>query len=222
MVHPMAVPITDPKEGSVCTGSWIRHGEKEYLFYTIRMGNRQPAPIKRSISTDGYHFEKDEGFGFSLVAPYSADCARDPKVIRDADGVFHMFLTTALVKEEKGCLAHFISSDLENWRDTGAPIYVASDSTQPECPDYFEYGGKYYLIFSLHGKAHYMISEKPFEDFYELEDSIIPCESVPKGAIWGDHIIFTGFRGMGGYAGAMTFRYARALPNGELQFDKLG
>ena len=25
-IHPMAVPITDPEEGSICTGSWIRNG----------------------------------------------------------------------------------------------------------------------------------------------------------------------------------------------------
>lgn len=218
-VHPMAVPITDPDEGSVCTGSWIRDGEKEYLFYTLRKGNRIPAPIKRSVSKDGYHFEKDESFGFTIGEPYSPDCARDPKLVRDANGLFHMFLTTALVKEEKGCLAHLISKDLETWEDTGKPIYIAKDSTQPECPDYFEYGGKYYLVFSLHGKAHYMISDQPFDGFREPSDSIIPCESVPKGAIWDGKIVFSGFRRMGGYAGSMTFKIATANDSGELVYD---
>ena len=218
-VHPMAVPITDPSEGSICTGSWIRNGEKEYLFYTVRRGTGIPAPIRRSISLDGYHFEKDSDFGFTLPDTYHASGARDPKVVLGEDGLFHMFLTTALTESGKGCLAHFVSADLDDWTDTGRPIYISADSAQPECPDYFVYGGKYYLIYSLHGKAHYSVSDRPFDGFEEPQDSVIPCESVPKGAIWRDKIVFAGFRRMGGYAGSLTFKSASALPNGELTFD---
>ena len=217
-VHPTAVPITDPSEGSICTGSWIRNENKEYLFYTVRRGTGIPAPIRRSISFDGYHFEKDLAFGFTLPDTYHASGARDPKVVWGEDGLFHMFLTTALTENGKGCLAHFISSDLDNWTDTGSPIYISEDSAQPECPDYFVYNGKYYLIYSLHGKAHYSVSDRPFDGFVEPENSVIPCESVPKGAIWQSEIVFAGFRRMGGYAGSMTFRRASALPNGELIF----
>ncbi len=218
-VHPMAVPITDPSEGSICTGSWIRNGEKEYLYYTIRCGTGIPAPIRRSISRDGYHFEKDPNFGFTLPDDYHASGARDPKVVLGEDGLFHMFLTTALTKNSKGCLAHFVSSDLDDWTDTGKPIYISADATQPECPDYFVYKGKYYLIYSLHGKAHYGVSDHPFDGFVEPRDSVIPCESVPKGAIWEDKIVFAGFRRMGGYGGSLTFQCAYALPNGNLIFD---
>ena len=218
-VHPTAVPITDPSEGSICTGSWIRHGDKEYLFYTVRRGTGIPAPIRRSISYDGYHFDKDPDFGFTLPDTYHASGARDPKVVLGEDGLFHMFLTTALTKDGRGCLAHFVSADLDDWKDTGLPIYISADSAQPECPDYFLYNGKYYLIYSLHGKAHYAISDRPFDGFTEPADSVIPCESVPKGAIWKDKIVFAGFRRMGGYAGALTFRSTSALPNGELIFE---
>ena len=217
-VHPTAVPITDPSEGSICTGSWIRNENKEYLFYTIRRGTGIPAPIRRSISFDGYHFEKDLAFGFTLPDTYHASGARDPKVVWGEDGLFHMFLTTALTESGKGCLAHFVSADLDDWTDTGRPIYISEDSAQPECPDYFVYNGKYYLIYSLHGKAHYSVSDRPFDGFVEPENSVIPCESVPKGAIWQSEIVFAGFRRMGGYAGSMTFRRASALPNGELIF----
>ena len=219
-VHPMAVPITEPWEGSICTGSWIRNGDKEYLFYTVRRGTGIPAPIRRSISHDGYHFEKDLDFGFTLPNTYHTSGARDPKVVLGGDGLFHMFLTTALTENGKGCLAHFVSSDLDDWTDTGTPIYVSPDSAQPECPDYFFYNGKYYLIYSLHGKAHYAISDRPFDGFAEPDDPIVPCESVPKGAIWDGRIVFAGFRRMGGYAGAMTFKSASASPSGELIFHQ--
>ena len=220
-IHPMAVPITDASEGSICTGSWIKNSEREYLYYTVRKGRGIPAPICRSVSSDGYHFEKDREFGFTVSCKYHAESARDPKVIKGEDGLFHMFLTTSLTENGKGCLAHYVSADMESWDEIEEPIYVAPAKDQPECPDYFKYNGKYYLIFSLKGRAHYMISDKPFEDFVMPSDPIIPCSSVPKGAQWGERLIFTGFKGVGGYGGAMTFKAARAKENGELVFEEL-
>ena len=220
-IHPMAIPITDPSDGSICTGSWIRKDGKEYLYYTARMGQGIPAPIRRSVSTDGYHFVKDESFGFTVSDQYDKSSARDPKVIKEEDGLFHMFLTTGWMQTEKGCLAHYVSSDMENWEDTGKPLYLSSSAAQPECPDYFKYNGKYYLIFSLKGKAHYMVSDKPFEDFVMPDDPIIPCASVPKCAEWNGRLIFAGFKRMGGYAGSMTFKAATSDENGELIFEEL-
>ena len=220
-IHPMAVPITDASEGSICTGSWIKHGDKEYLYYTVRMGRGIPAPIRRSVSTDGFHFEKDPNFGFTISKRYHQASARDPKMIKGMDGLYHMLLTTSLAEENKGCLAHYVSKDMETWEEFGDPIYVSSDATQPECPDYFFYNGKYYLIFSLKGKAHYMISDKPFADFVMPNAPIIPCSSVPKGAEWNGKLIFTGYRGIGGYGGSMTFKAATSDKNGELLFEEL-
>ena len=64
-----------------------------------------------------------------------------------------------------------------------------------------------------------MISDSPFDGWREPKNPIIPCESVPKGAVWGERIVFTGFKSMGGYAGSMTFRSAVAGEDGELIFD---
>ena len=220
-IHPMAVSITDSAEGSICTGSWIREGEKEYLYYTVRMGGGIAAPIRRSISCDGYHFEKDTEFGFTISEKYHAASARDPKVVKGEDGLFHMFLTTSLVKEGKGCLAHYVSRDMERWEELEHPIYVAPDQEQPECPDYFQYNGRYYLIFSLKNVAHYMISDQPFENFVMPSDPVIPCSSVPKGAEWDGKLIFTGFKRLGGYGGSMTFKSATSKENGELVFEEI-
>ena len=218
-IHPTAVAIDHPDEGSVCTGSHISYGGREYLFYTIRKGGGEAAPISRSISEDGYRFHKDTAFGFTLSDRYLAHVARDPKVIRDGEGTFHMFLTTALREEGKGCLAHFVSSDLNDWQDTGTPIYVGEDGEQPECPDYICYRGRYYLIFSLYGKAHYRYSDHPFCGWQTPKDDRIPCASVPKGALWEDKILFAGYSAPPGcYGGTMTFRFATAHENGELIF----
>lgn len=110
---------------------------------------------------------------------------------------------------------------MESWQEVEKPIYVSANKDQPECPDYFCYNGKYYLIFSLKGNAHYMISDKPFEDFEMPSDSIIPCSSVPKGAEWDGRLIFTGFKRLGRYGGTMTFKAAKAKESGELIFEEL-
>lgn len=220
-VHPMAVPITESWEGSVCTGSRIENDGVEYLYYTIRRGKDIPAPICRSTSMDGYHFVKDKNFSFTVSDKYHKASARDPKVIKGDDGLFHMFLTTSLVEENKGCIAHYISVDMEKWEEQENPIFVSPNENQPECPDYFKFNGKYYLIFSLCSKAHYMFSNKPFEDFIMPKDPIIPCESVPKGAEWNGRLIFTGFKKIGNYAGTMTFKAARSNQEGKLIFEDL-
>lgn len=218
-IHPMAVEITDPEEGSICTGSWIRNGEKEYLFYTVRRGKGLSAPIRRSVSTDGYHFEKDTAFEFVLPERYNVRSARDPKVILGEDGRFHMFLTTQLVEENRGCLAHLVSDDLDRWEDVGTPIYIAEDATHPECPDYIAYNGKYYLIFSLRGQAHYMVSDRPFDGWKKFANPVIPCATVPKGAVRNGKIIFAGFVKAGGYGGNLTFCTATSAEDGELIFE---
>ena len=72
-IHPMAVEITQPFEGSICTGSWIKHKGKQYLFYTVRMADGSSAKISRSVSDDGYNFEKDGGFSIFLTDKYEVN-----------------------------------------------------------------------------------------------------------------------------------------------------
>ena len=220
-IHPMAVPITEDWECSICTGSWIEKDGVEYLYYTVRRANGLPAIISRSVSNDGYHFTKDKNFGFTVSEKFNGAVARDPKVIKGEDGLFHMFLTTVLVKENLGCLAHYVSRDLEKWEEADKPIHIVENSDHPECPDYFKYNGKYYLVFSIRGRARYLVSDKPFEDFKVIDDTLIPCAGVPKCAEWNGKLIFTGFKPINGYAGTMTFKSATAEENGRLVFEDL-
>lgn len=216
-IHPTAIAIDDIMEGSICTGSWIKKGDTYYLFYTVRMSDRSAAPIKRCISKDGYHFTKDKSFSLVLSEKYHRPSVRDPKVVLSKDGLFHMFLTTSI--QNKGCLAHLISEDLTIWKECEKPIFTNKDNDQPECPDYIKYNGYYYLIYSIKGESHYMYSKEPFGTWIIPENPIIPCSSVPKGAVYGDKIIFTGFVKKGEYAGTMTFKSAINHKNGVLIFE---
>ena len=218
-IHPMAVEITDWQEGSICTGSWIKKGTTHYLYYTVRMTDGTAAPIRRSLSDDGYHYTKDENFSFTLSEKYHTPSARDPKVILDENGLYHILLTTSLLAENKGCLAHLTSPDLENWTEQ-EPIYIHTDNTQPECPDYIFYDGTYYLIFSIDGVAQYRISQNPFTGWRIPANPVIPCESVPKGATWQGKIVSTGFSRIDGYAGTLAFTEAHKDEQQELVFQK--
>lgn len=218
-VHPTMVEITEPWEGSVCTGSHISDGGRHYLFYTVRTCDGSPAPIMRSTSEDGCHYEKDGGFSFNLSEKYHQPSARDPKLVKDENGRYHMFVTTSLAESGLGCLAHLVSDDLDTWTEESEPIYVSPDGDQPECPDYFTKDGYYYLIFSHRGVGHYLYSDKPFCDWKTPKEPTIPCDRVPKCAVFGKKIVFAGFKTDGGYAGTLTFTTADVGEDGELVFE---
>ncbi len=216
-IHPMAVAIDDPMEGSICTGSHIYDRGRHYLYYTVRKSDWSPATIERSVSDDGLHYEKDRTFRFTLSEAYDRASARDPKVVRGDDGRMHMFVTTSETATGNGALAHLVSDNGDDWQEIGS-IYVAPDRDQPECSDYFYYHGKYYLIFSHHGRAQYRYSDRPFDGWIVPENPEIPCSSVPKAGIFDDRILFAGFRGIDGYAGVMTFMEADTDRDGVMQF----
>ncbi len=219
--HPMTVSIDDPMDGSICTGSWLKtEEEKHYLYYTIRPIDNSSAPLCRSVSDDGFHYHRDQDFRITLSDRYHGNSARDPKIVKAENG-YHMFVTTSLMQGDlagRGALAHLLSPDGVNWTETD-PIYVSPSEDQPECSDYFAKDGWYYLIFSLIGQGRYLMSREPFSGWIEPEDNRIPCESVPKMALWNGRILFTGFRGQNGYAGTLTFTEARQNPDGTLRFS---
>ena len=212
-IHPMAVEIDDPMEGSVCTGSHIYDHGRHLLYYTIRKSDRSPATIQRSVSEDGYHVRKDPDFRLLLSHRYRGVSARDPKVIRGEDGLLHMFVTTTDLTLNKGCLVHLVSGNGDDWTEQGN-VFVREDAYEPECPDYFKIGDYYYLVHD----GIYTYSKEPFGGWVQPENGVIPCGRVPKGAFWGDKLIFTGFDTDGKYAGTLIFREAMQNPDGTLTF----
>ena len=204
-IHPMAVGITEQWEGSICTGSLIQKEGKTYAFYAVRMSDGSPAKLTWAVSEDGVHFEKS-GEYFSLTAPYEPVSARDPEVFQDEKGMYHMLVTTSLVKEGEygGCLAHLTSMDLRNWEQQ-EPFIVPGYCDQPECSDYFFWNGWYYLIFSNFGTARYRMSRQPFGPWTRPPvDELDSLEiRVPKTAGYHGRRFAVGFldRLPRGYAG---------------------
>lgn len=226
--HPMAVEITDPMEGSICTGS-VLHAEDGYrAWYTVRMSDGSPARISCAVSQNNSDYEKTNKY-FVLPERYHRPSARDPMAVF-YEGKYHLILTTTDLVSGKGCLAHLVSEhpDMRDFEDLG-PIFTWQDNSQPECPDYFEMDGHYYLVWSIGGKAHYAFSSTPFgKDGWTVpEDNIIDCGSVPKSAVintdckYKGERIFVGFVGEGGYAGHFILKRAVKNPDGRLRFEEL-
>lgn len=215
--HPMAVEIDDPAEGSICTGSWMYHEGMHYLYYTVRMCDGSPARICRSVSEDGYHFRKDKSFLFYLSEKYTGVSARDPKLVRDESGLFHMFITTSLSETGQGCLAHLTSSDLDTWKEEDTPLYLRPHG-EPECSDYFTHGKWHYLVHD----GVYEMSEAPFSGWQTPADPSLHCGNVPKAAEFNGEILFTGFAPTNGreYAGTLLFAKAEFSENGELRLHR--
>lgn len=215
--HPMAIQITEPWEGSICTGSVCYLGDKYYAWYAVRMSDRSPARMTYAVSKDLTHFEKS-GIYFTLPARYEQTSARDPKPVM-LDGVLHVFITTTLMENGHGCLAHLVANpeDITQFIDCG-PILEWETGDQPECPDWFKMGQWYYLVYSIDAKARYVYSKSPFDGWIRPEEDGIPCGCVPKSALWGDRRIFTGFVGENGYAGHLVFAEALQNDDGTLRF----
>ncbi|MFV0502398.1 MAG: family 43 glycosylhydrolase [Lachnospirales bacterium] len=222
--HNIAIEITHQWEGSICTGSIIRSGNKYYGFYAVRMADGSSAKISYAVSDDCINFRKSEKY-FSLTEPYERTSVRDPEVFLGEDGKYHMLLTTDYlnnkVMERRGCLAHMTSNDLENWVQE-EPFLIPGYTDQPECANYFEWNGWYYLIFSNYGTAKYRYSRNPFGPWVCPDNEILDglLYRVPKTALFKNRRIAAGFLCINvngdSYAGSVALRELKQKEDGTL------
>lgn len=123
--------------------------------------------------------------------------------------------------ERGGCLAHLVSDDLENWEQLD-PFLIPGFTDQPECTNYFEWNGWYYLLFSNYGTARYQYSRNPFGPWIYPENDIIDglLYRVPKTADFHGRRIACGFLCIHtageSYAGNLVFRELCQNPDGTL------
>jgi len=165
--YPVVLGIDEAWEKSICTGSVAYHAGKFYAFYATRLIDsvgKVNEQLSYAISNDGIHFVKQHPNPFYTSAPgYSKRNFRDPKVIVDEDGTFHLFVASDQMDAptvENGALVHLLSKDLKQWTVSTPLIYGQSDV--PECPDYFLWKGWYYLIYGQAGNTFYLKSRKPY------------------------------------------------------------
>lgn len=139
------------------TGSIVEFNGKHHLFYTAfnpyitdLAAGGPPQIVRHAVSDDLLHWRKLPG---SLAAPagiYDPLDWRDPFVLRSPDGNgFTMLVATRTLAgpdRRRGVIARAVSEDLENW--TWQEPTMASRFFMHECPDLFQLGETWYLVFS--------------------------------------------------------------------------
>ncbi|HTJ11300.1 MAG TPA: family 43 glycosylhydrolase [Dinghuibacter sp.] len=165
--YPVVLGIDEAWEKSICTGSVAYHAGKFYAFYATRLidsSGKVNEQLSYAISDDGIHFAKQKPNPFYTSAPgYSKRNFRDPKVVVDPDGTFHLFVASGQENAptpDDGALVHLVSKDLTQWSVRSPLIYGQSDV--PECPDYFLWNGWYYLVYGRGGNTFYLKSRHPY------------------------------------------------------------
>jgi hypothetical protein len=170
--YPIVLGIDEEWEKSICTGSVAFYKGKYYAFYATRLliDGKTNEQLSYAISDDGVHFTKQKPNPFYTSAPgYSKRNFRDPKVFVDAQGEFHLFVSSDQQRPEmgmfSGCLVHLSSKDLKTWT-VHDPILTGQPST-PECPDYFQWKGWWYLVYSDNSNTYYVKSKQPYGPWEE-------------------------------------------------------
>ncbi len=148
--------------------------------------------LSLATSQDGIHFEKISPNPLaSPPAGYDPVHFRDPAVFQDRSGLFHLLVTACLtgwsIPGRGGCLAHLVSADLIQWEHRD-PFIIPGLTGVPECPDYFEWNGWYYLVFSNEGIARYRMSRAPFGPWLRPKVDMLdgPAARVMKTASFGE------------------------------------
>ena len=141
----------DEQDLYIFTGSVIKAMGEYHIFYTAHNHHLDPVEVvERASSPDLEHWTKhpDERFGPD-PAVYEVNDFRDPFVFLRPDGSYSMLL----VSRERGAglragfTAEYVSDNLRSWRFK-RKFYAPGLYHTHECPDFFELGGRNYLIFS--------------------------------------------------------------------------
>lgn len=232
--HPIALGIDEDWEKSICTGSVAYYKGTYYAFYATRLineNNEVNEQLSYAVSNDGINFEKQQPNPFYTSAPgYSKRSFRDPKVVIDKDGTFHLFVTSLTenytFREGRGVLVHLTSKDLKEW-NVEKPL-LSGQIHDPECPDYFLWKGWYYLIYGIGGRTYYVKSKQPYGpwEYPESQALVETWNHVAKTAEFhNDRRIVAGWipsrkenKDNGGklFGGNVVLRELIQLPNGDL------
>jgi len=210
--HPIAVPITDESEWSICTGSVFNHNGRYYAFYATRRAGRTEQ-LSLATSRDGIRFGKERPCPIAwLPESYDPGDCRDPKVFASpADGLFHMIVTSRLTDGRGGCLAQLVSRNLRDWRPV-EPLLVPGRVT--DCPDIFEWNGWWYLL----AEHVYWMALGPEGPWLEPAPNRLDVLYVPKtDEFAGDRRFYASWLpDPGQWGGSLVFREMIQFEDGRL------
>jgi len=126
------------------SGSAVVKDDRLYLFYTgvsKELGQTQCV----AWSDNGRHFQKYRNNPVIAKAPNGSADFRDPKVTKIGD-TYYMVLGSG--QDGVGCVLLYRSNNLLDWDYVGVLLEGAQYGPVIECPDFFQFGDGYVLMFS--------------------------------------------------------------------------
>lgn len=158
---------------NIYTGSIVFNNGQHIMFYTgqnplIVGDDGWPLQVvMRAVSDDGMEtWKRDKDFVVKPGEGYENTDWRDPFVVDLGDGDWRM-LVTARLKEgpshRRGVIAQLRSRDLRHW-EMMDPLYAPNRYVAMECPEIFQWGDYWYLVYSEFSDAfvtRYRISSRP-------------------------------------------------------------
>jgi beta-fructofuranosidase len=163
--------------GGIWTGSVVEHQGRFYLFYTgHHVGDTYPQSICLATSDDLVTFVRSPLNPLS-VAPENFEPVdwRDPYVFfNEEEDCWWMLIAarrSAGPKWRRGCIALATSKDLLHWNVEKEPLYEPGTTYCPECPELWQMGSKWYLVFSRFSEdagTIYRVADSPRGPFRVL------------------------------------------------------
>lgn len=154
-----AIPRGTAKEQDlyVFTGSVTEKDGCFYIFYTAhnpyfpQLGKPMQT-VRMAKSSDLMTWRKEPDFELCAAEGFEKEDWRDPFVFKDPEiGGYEMLLAARLNAgpvRRRGCTACARSSDLKHWQVMPEPLYAPERYYTHECPDLFQIGDWWYLLFS--------------------------------------------------------------------------
>ena len=217
-----------------------------HLFYTGHNpritieadGGPKDAQVVCHATSDGdlTDWTKHPDWDFPALAGYSPEDWRDPFVFRPAaDRPWQMLLATRRRDDpyrRSGLVARLESDDLVTWRDA-EPLWEPHRFITQECPDVFQWGEWWYLVYSEFSDAfctRYRIATSPDGPWLAPTDDTVDGRAfyAAKTVALGDDRFFVGWiatkdgrrdEGAWQWAGTMATLQAHQRPDGSLRFD---
>lgn len=186
----------------VFTGSVIKHSGEYYIFYTGHNPHKRrfglpEQKVLLAKSRDLYRWEKVKGFELSSPAYLEMHDYRDPFVYYDDNTQKFCMLLAGRAKTDgpfngKGVTLKLHSDDLLHWQLCKEPFYAPGAFYTHECPDLFQMGNWWYLVFSEFSDkvvTTYRMSKSPDGPWITPKNNTFDCYTyyAAKTASDGEH-----------------------------------
>lgn len=149
---------------AVGTGSFIRSADGIYhCFYT---GHNDKAAelgidkecIMHAVSLDNQTWKKKPEDTFYAPNGYSSNDFRDPQVFwNEEKKCYYMLVGARMDGKNGGIVALYTSDNLSDWA-LQSPFYEQEELYFLECPDVFQMGDYYYLVYSWNNVTYYRMA----------------------------------------------------------------